>query len=68
MARVTEVGQRIDSLLKAADAMDSALKKVQTTEEFGRTLAQIRTHLEVNDAFVERMTKPRKIVLQEEHV
>jgi methyl-accepting chemotaxis protein len=64
--RVTEVAAQIDGLLHASKAMESALAKIGSAEEFGQTLASIRSHLSTNDAFVQRMTKPRKIVLQEE--
>lgn len=68
MARVTEVAAQIDRLLNASKAMETALTKVSSAEEFGTTLSAIREHLTVNDAFVRRMTRPRRMELIEEIV
>lgn len=68
LKRVSDIAAQIDNMLNASKAMETAFAKVNTTEEFGRTLSAIREHLTTNDAFVQRMTKPRQIVLREETI
>ena len=68
VARVNEVATQIDRMLQASKSMETALVKVSSAEEFGQTLSAIREHLTVNDAFVRRMTRPRRVELIEEPV
>lgn len=66
IARITEVAAHIDSLIKATQAAETAIAKLSASDEFGQTLSALRGHLATSDEFVQRMTRPRRIVLQEE--
>ncbi len=66
MARVVEIGSRIDLLLNASRAMETAFVNLGTGHEFGETLTTLRSHLTASDELVKRLSKPRTIVLQEQ--
>jgi len=66
MARVVEIGSRIDNLLNASRAMETAFVNLGAGREFGETLSTLRSHLATSDELVKRLSKPRTIVLQEQ--
>lgn len=66
MARVVEVGARIDTLLNASRAMETAFVNLGAGREFGETLTTLRTHLTTSDETLKQLAKPRTIVLREE--
>lgn len=63
--KIVDVGARIDQMLKAAVAMETALVKISSADEFGKTLASLRSHLGASDELVKKISRPRSIVLQE---
>lgn len=65
MGRVVEIGGRIDSLLNASRAMETAFVNLGAGKEFGDTLGTLRSHLSASDDLMKRLSKPRTIVLQE---
>lgn len=66
MGRVVEVGTRIDNLLNASRAMETAFVNLGAGREFGDTLTTLRSHLTASDDLLKRLSKPRTIVLQEQ--
>jgi biopolymer transport protein ExbB/TolQ len=66
MGRVVEIGSRIDQLLNASRAMETAFVNLGTGREFGETLTTLRSHLTASDDLLKRLSKPRTIVLQEQ--
>ena len=67
LARVSEVGGRIEALLQATRAMETAVAQLGSTEEFGRLLAGLRSHLTSTDDAVKRLSRPRRVVFEESH-
>lgn len=66
MGRVVEIGSRIDQLLNASRAMETAFVNLGAGQEFGSTLSTLRSHLTTSDELIKRLSKPRTIVLQEQ--
>lgn len=66
MGRVVEIGDRIDKLLNASRAMETAFVNLGAGREFGETLTNLRSHLSASDELMKRLAKPRTIVLQEQ--
>ena len=66
MARVVDIGNRIDQLLNASRAMETAFVNLGSSREFGETLGSLRSHLSASDEMMKRLTKPRTIILREE--
>lgn len=65
LGQVTEVGGRIESLLQATRAMETALAKLGSTEEFARLLGGLREHLSSTDDAVKRLSRPRRVTFEE---
>ena len=65
LGRVSEVAARVDQMLNSTRAMDAALSKIGSAEEFGRLLDSLSTHLAASDELAKRLAKPRKIVFEE---
>lgn len=68
MSRVIEIGSRIDNLLNASRAMETAFVNLGAGREFGETLSSLKSHLATSDELVKRLAKPRTIILQEQSV
>ena len=65
IVRVVDVGTQIDHMLQTTRAMETALLKLGSSEEFGATLAQLREHLAASDEIVKKASRPRTIVFEE---
>ena len=66
LGNVVQVGVRIEQMLSVSQAMETSLAKLGSSEEFGQTLATLRSHLTASDSLMKSLSKPRTIVLQEE--
>ena len=68
VATVTELGGRIGELLQVEKAMEKSLSGIAQADNFQKTLAQLREHLQNTDEFCRKMSKPRVITFREEAV
>jgi len=68
LAEVTKMAASIEKLLHAEEATAKALATLAASQEFQKTLADLRKHLQATDQFCERLSKPRVITLREEVV
>jgi hypothetical protein len=66
IATITDLGAKVQELLQLEQALERAMAGITSTEEFQKTFARLRTHLETTDEFCRRLSKPRVITLQEE--
>lgn len=66
MEEVGRLAEGIKDLLRIEQALQQSLETISASEEFQKTLADLREHLATTDAFCSRMTKPRVITLREE--
>ena len=69
--RMEEVGRLaagIKDLLRVEDAVQQTIQNIAASEEFQKTLADLRKHLLTTDAFCNRLSKPKVITLREEIV
>ena len=48
-------------------AVETALAKISSAEEFQRTMSALREHLATTDDAVKRMSRPRRVVFEETH-
>ncbi len=64
-ARLVELGGRVDSVLKTTDALEHTLSRIGGADDFRQTLSDLRKHLAVSDEALARISRPRKIVLEE---
>ena len=65
MQEVTKMAAGIQDLLKIEEAMEKSLKGISASEEFQKTLQDLRSHLVASNEFCTRMSKPRVIKLRE---
>jgi len=65
MQEITKLAAGIQDLLKVEQAMEKSLKGISVSEEFGKTLQDLRSHLSTTTDFCNRMSKPRVIKLRE---
>jgi biopolymer transport protein ExbB/TolQ/uncharacterized protein YoxC len=68
-ARMTELNAMaggIQDLLRIEQSLEKSLQGIASTEEFQKTLSQLREHLATTDAFCTKLSKPRVIMLREE--
>ncbi len=68
MNEVAKLAAGIQDLLKIQQAVDRSLASLASSEEFRKTLEDLRAHLATTDSFCNRMSKPRVITLREELV
>jgi len=66
MAEVATLASGIERLLHVNQAVDKSLATLATSEDFTRTLVELRNHLATTDAFCDRLSQPRTIMLEEE--
>ncbi|MBN1268786.1 MAG: MotA/TolQ/ExbB proton channel family protein [Kiritimatiellae bacterium] len=67
--RLEEVGRLaagIEDLLRIQEAVTKGLEGIASSEEFRKTMQDLRGHLATTDAFCNRLSKPRVITLREE--
>ena len=67
LAKVAETGARVDQLLQATRAMDTALTKIGSAEELQRAFEALRGHLLTADDALKRLSRPRRVVFEESH-
>lgn len=70
-AKIAEIGKLaagIQDMLKLQASIDQTLKGIAATEEFQKTLKDMREHLSTTDQFVRQLSKPRIITFKEEPV
>ena len=68
-ARMQEVGKlaaNIEGLLHVQQAVEQSLQGLASSADFQQTLSEIRNHLAATDAFCDRLSRPRVILLEEE--
>jgi hypothetical protein len=68
MSEVASMAANIEQLLQIEQAVQKGLEGVAASDDFRKTLGDLRTHLAATDAFCDRMSKPRIITLEEEPV
>jgi hypothetical protein len=56
----------IQDLLKIEQAVEKTLADISASDDFRKTLQDLRRHLEVTSSFCERLSRPRVITLREE--
>lgn len=65
LARIADLQKEIEKVLRVQEAVEATLRTVTTTEEFQKTLAGLRAHLEAADNLLREVSKPRTIRLVE---
>jgi biopolymer transport protein ExbB/TolQ len=68
LEQVVKMATQIEELLKVEQSVEKGLVGISSTEDFRKTLADLRKHLETSDAFCRKMSQPRVITLREEPV
>ena len=66
LEEIREMAGSIDKLLQLEASVEKSLKGLSTSEEFRKTLDDLRGHLATTDEFCQQMAKPRVITLTEE--
>ncbi|MBU0678954.1 MAG: MotA/TolQ/ExbB proton channel family protein [Verrucomicrobia bacterium] len=66
MQDVANMAAGIQDLLKIEEAVEKTLKGISASDEFQKTLQDIRQHLVTTDEFCTKLSKPRVITLTEE--
>lgn len=65
MTEITRLAAGIQDLLHVEEAMQQSLKGIETSDEFQKTLQDLRSHLNATSDFCNRMSKPRVIKFRE---
>jgi len=68
LMEVRETASKIDEMLHLEESISKALATVSESEEFRKTLSDLRLHLAQTDDFCRHMSKPRVITMREEIV
>lgn len=63
--RIGQLAGSIEKVLRVQETVEQAMKTVAASEEFRRTLEDLRQHLAASDALLKEATKPRIIRLVE---
>jgi hypothetical protein len=66
MTSITQMASAIEDLLHIEQSIHKGLDGISASDEFRRTLTNLREHLETTDAFCKRLSKPKVITLREE--
>ena len=66
LEKITQLGNEIDKVLRTTQSMEATLRQVGSSDEFRQTLANIRNHLVTSDELLKQLSKPRKVVFQEQ--
>jgi hypothetical protein len=65
LAKIAELEKEVGNILHIQEAVEGAMKAVSASEEFQKTLAALRTHLQESDRLLAEVSKPRTIRLIE---
>ncbi len=65
---VAKMAKGIEQLLHVQEAVEKSFSTLVSSEEFRKTLDDLRGHLATTDAFCKQLSKPRVITLREEIV
>ena len=68
VSTITDLGGQIRELLQVEKAMEKSLSGIAQADNFQKTLAQLREHLQNTDEFCRKISKPRVITFREEAV
>ena len=68
VSTITDLGGQIRELLQVEKAMEKSLSGIAQADNFQKTLAQLREHLQSTDEFCRKISKPRVITFREEAV
>lgn len=68
MDEVAQLAAGIKDLLNIEKAIEKSMSGISASEDFRKTLEDLRTHLTSTTEFCNRMSKPRVITLREESV
>ncbi|MFT7515452.1 MAG: DNA anti-recombination protein RmuC, partial [Candidatus Omnitrophota bacterium] len=63
---IRELSSHIDKMLHLQESVERSLDGLAVSEEFRKTLSDLRGHLATTDEFCAQMSKPRVITLTEE--
>ncbi len=66
MQDVARMASGIEELLRIDQAVEKVLSGMASSDEFRKTLEDLRRHLDVTDSFCNRLSRPRVITLSEE--
>ncbi|NCC52384.1 MAG: hypothetical protein EOM20_14360 [Spartobacteria bacterium] len=66
MEEVQRLAAGIEDLLHIEKAVGKSLESIAASEDFQKTLADLRQHLASTDAFCTKLSRPRVIMLREE--
>lgn len=66
MADISRMGAQIEDLLHIEKSIEKSLTGIANSDEFKKTLSDLRQHLASTEDFVSRMKKPKVITLREE--
>ena len=66
LEKVQSLGQEIDKVLRMTQSMEATLRQVGSSDEFRQTLSTLRTHLTASDELLKQLSKPRRVVFQEQ--
>ncbi len=66
MQDVIKLAATIEDLLKIQEAVRQGMEGIASSDEFAKTLQDLRGHLATTDAFCKQLSKPRTITLREE--
>jgi len=66
MEEVQRLAAGIEELLQIEKAVGKSLEGIAASEDFQKTLGDLRQHLSTTDAFCTRLSRPRVIMLREE--
>lgn len=66
LEKVQSLGQEIDKVLRTTQSMEATLRQVGSSDEFRQTLGTLRTHLMASDELLKSLSKPRRVVFQEQ--
>ena len=62
---IREMAGRIDQLLKLEQSVEKSINGLSASEDFRKTLDDLRGHLATTDELCQQMAKPRVITLTE---
>lgn len=66
LEKVQALGTEIDKVLRTTQSMEATLRQVGSSDEFRQTLSNLRTHLTASDELLKQLSRPRKVVFQEQ--
>jgi biopolymer transport protein ExbB/TolQ len=66
LEKVQALGTEIDKVLRTTQSMEATLRQVGSSDEFRQTLSNLRTHLTASDELLKQLSKPRRVVFQEQ--